>query len=182
METYIAILRGINIGGHRRVAMKALKELFESLGFRDVMTYVQSGNVVFRSPENKPAELFSEMINEAIRGQFGFNVPVICRTKGAWNETIHNSPFLQVPGHDPSFLHVTFLERTPAENVAAAFTDLDFSPEKFFIRGKDVYLYCPNGYGNAKLNNTFIEGRLGVAATTRNWKTVLTLGEKAGMY
>jgi len=181
MQTLIAILRGINVGGHKKVPMKSLKELIESLGFTDVMTYIQSGNVVFRSPENKPAELFSEMINVAMRGQFGFNVPVICRTKDEWNKTIHNNPFLQVPGLDPSFLHVTFLEKASAENVAATFTAHDFSPEKVFIRGKDVYLYCPNGYGNAKLNNTFIEGRLGVAATTRNWKTVLTLGEKAGM-
>ena len=182
MQTLIAILRGINVGGHKKVPMKVLKELFESIGFSDVITYIQSGNVVFRSEDEKPARFFSEKISEAIRIKFGFDVPVICRTKDEWNETIQSNPCLQMQGIDFSFLHVTFLEKVPAENVAEAFTNLDFSPEKFFIRGKDVYLYCPNGYGNAKLNNTFIESRLGVMATTRNWKTVVTLGELAGKF
>ncbi len=179
MQTIIAILRGINVGGHKKVPMKELKELFEALKFNDVTTYIQSGNVVFSSPDTQSAEFFSEKIRKAIMEKFGFDVPVICRTKDEWNETIQSNPFLQLPGIDFSFLHVTFLEKVPSDNVAAPFNNLDFSPEKYFIRGKDIYLYCPNGYGNAKLNNTFIECRLGLVATTRNWKTVVTLGQLA---
>jgi uncharacterized protein (DUF1697 family) len=175
MQTFIAILRGINVGGHKKVPMKELKELFEALGFSDVTTYIQSGNVVFRSHDTQPAEYFSEKIGKAIREKFGFDVPVICRTKEEWNETIVRNPFSGKPGFDASFLHGTFLEKAPLENVIEAFNRLDFTPEKFFISGKDVYLYCPNGYGNAKLNNTFIESRLGVKGTTRNWKTAEAL-------
>lgn len=179
MQTFIAILRGINVGGHKKVPMRELKEMCDSLGFRNVITYIQSGNVVFRSAKELTGELLSEKISEAILIKFGFEVPVICRTMDEWNEPIENNPFLSLPGINSSFLYVTFLEKVPAENLVAAFTNIDFSPEKFFIRGKDVYLYCPDGYGNAQLNNTFIENRLGVMATTRNWKTVVTLGELA---
>jgi uncharacterized protein (DUF1697 family) len=179
MHTLIAILRGINVGGHKKVPMKELKNLFETLEYKDVTTYIQSGNVVFKSSDNKSAETISAEIEEAIRQKFGFDVPVICRTKNEWNETISGNPFTGKPDFDPSFFHVTFLEKAPSKEKTESFSNLDFSPEKYFISGKDIYLYCPNGYGNAKLVNTFIEGSLRVKATTRNWKTVEALGELA---
>ncbi|HOW30085.1 MAG TPA: DUF1697 domain-containing protein [Bacteroidales bacterium] len=179
MQTLIAILRGINVGGHKKVPMKELKELIELLGFRDVTTYIQSGNVVFSSPEILPAEFISEKIGMAVGQKFGFDVPVICRTKDEWNETISSNPFIREPEFDTAFLHVTFLEKAPADDVIKSFTRLDFPPEQFFISGKEVFLFCPYGYGNAKLTNTFIESSLGVKATTRNWKTVLALAELA---
>lgn len=180
MQTLIAILRGINVGGHRKVPMKELKELFESLGFREVITYIQSGNVVFRTGNTEPAGMLAENIGKAIREKFGFSVPVICRTKEEWKEAIERNPFSGKAGLDVSFLHVTFLEKAPEEKITKSFSSLDFPPERFLISSMNVYLYCPDGYGNAKLNNTFLESRLGVMATTRNWKTVVVLGEIAG--
>jgi uncharacterized protein (DUF1697 family) len=179
METYISILRGINVGGHRKIPMKDLKQMLDKLGYQDVTTYIQSGNVVFRSGKgNSPAGISNE-IEKAISLTFGFEVPVITRSMHEWKQTLSENPLLHDAGLDVDKFHVTFLEREPEPALADNLSMIDFSLERLVIRGKDVYLYCPDGYGNSKLTNSFFENKLKVTATTRNWRTVIVLGELA---
>jgi uncharacterized protein (DUF1697 family) len=174
MNTYISILRGINVSGHRMIKMKALQEMYERLGFQKVRTYIQSGNVVF---ENKSSETgaLEKMISGEILGSFGFEVPVIVLEKEELvNISMHNA-FIRDRNEDISRLHVTVLSRAPENHLVDNIGKEAFLPDEFHIIGKVVYLFCPNGYGNTKLSNTFFENKLKVQATTRNWKTVLEL-------
>ena len=177
MRTYVAMIRGINVGGSKRVSMGDLKALFEALGGEDVQTYVQSGNVVFSSGSKSPTRL-EKTIQDQIGGDLGLSVRVVVRSKDALSRIVDKNPFLAAK-RDPAVLHVTFLANKPS---AARVRDLDAGagdPDEFRIEGQEVYLHCPNGYGRTKLNNAFFEKKLGVVATTRNWKTVTTLAELA---
>lgn len=179
METYISILRGINVGGHQKVPMKELKLLIENIGYQNVATYIQSGNVVFRMEKNMATDSISEEIGKAIEQQFGFKVTVITRSMSEWKQTLSGNALLLVAGLAVDKFHVTFLEREPEPALADKLSMIDFSPERLVIRGKDVYLYCPDGYGTSKLTNSFFENKLKVTATTRNWRTAIVLGELA---
>jgi uncharacterized protein (DUF1697 family) len=177
MPNYVAMLRGVNVAGSKRVAMGALKELFEALGAQDVQTYVQSGNVVFKSGSKSPAKL-EKTIEDRIGDELGLSVRVVVRSKHELRRIVAKNPFLAAK-KDPATLHVTFLADKPS---AARVRDIDTGaggPDEFRIEGQEVYLHCPNGYGRTKLNNAFFEKKLGVAATTRNWKTVTTLARLA---
>jgi uncharacterized protein (DUF1697 family) len=178
VPTYVAMLRGINVGGRTRVSMGDLKALFEALGAEDVQTYVQSGNVVFTSTVKKASEL-EHLIQDRISKDLGLDVRLLVRTKQELKRVVDRNPFLKEK-RDPKALHVTFLATKPAaDRVRGLNTDAG-APDEFRIAGREVYLHCPNGYGKTKLNNTFFEKKLGVAATTRNWRTVTTLAELAG--
>ena len=174
MKTYISILRGINVSGHKMIKMKALQELYENLGFRKVRIYIQSGNVVF---ENIPAETgkLEKMISDGILKVFGFEVPVIVMEKGELNEIVAHNAFILERGEDISKIHVTILSREPEKHLVENIGSIEYLPDEFNIRGKAVYLFCPKGYGNTKLSNTFFEKKLKVQATTRNWKTMIEL-------
>jgi uncharacterized protein (DUF1697 family) len=174
MKTYISILRGINVSGHKMIKMKALQELYERLGFRNVRTYIQSGNVVF---ENKPSEtgVLEKMISGEILESFGFEVPVIVLEKEELINILSHNAFIRDRNEDISRLHVTILSRDPENHLVDNIGKEVFLPDEYCIIGKAVYLFCPNGYGNTKLSNTFFEKKLKVLATTRNWKTVLEL-------
>lgn len=178
MTTYISILRGINVSGQKKVPMKELLALYESLGFSDLHTYIQSGNVVFKSAEKKPEALVRQ-IEEKIKGHFGFEVPVIIRTVEELKKIRASNPFLKEPGIEEDKLHVTFLDQLPQQPQVDKLMTYDFSPDRFILRGLEVYVYCPNGYGRTKIHNNFFEGKLKTGATTRNWKTVNTLVEMA---
>ncbi len=177
MTKYVAILRGINVGGKRKILMKDLKLLFEELGFRDVQTYIQSGNVIFCGREITSEVTFSEEIEQAIFEKFGFEVPVILRTSEELAEMLSNNPFL--PETDVSRLHVTFLNDLPKEEAVEKIKNLDFSPDSFCLTGKNVFIDCAGKYHKTKLSNRFFENKLKVKATTRNWKTVLKVLEMA---
>jgi uncharacterized protein (DUF1697 family) len=179
MNTYIAILRGINVSGHKKIQMSELKAIFEELHFRDVLTYIQSGNVIFQTEVSLTVEDMVKRIEDAIEAKFGFSVPVIVRSKDEMEKTLPSNPFLQQPGTEIDKLHVTFLETNPQSTLLTTISNLDSSPDKFSIIDREVYLYCPGGYGNTKLSNTFFEQKLKVRATTRNWKTVSKLVELA---
>ena len=173
------MLRGINVSGHKKVPMPDLKALYEGLSFRDVITYIQSGNVIFKADISiSPVELAGR-IEKSIIEKFGFDVPVIIRTMDEIKNVVALNPFLKESGIDIDKLHVTFLEEKPQSSKISAIEDLDFSPDKFFIIEREIYLYCPNGYGNTKLSNTYFENKLKMQATTRNWKTVNKLAELA---
>jgi uncharacterized protein (DUF1697 family) len=163
MQIHIAILRGINVSGKNMIKMPELKTLFESLGFKNVKTYIQSGNVIFEAEAKKPNEIVSE--------KFSLKVPVLVKAKSEVEEVLQNNPFLQTDV-DVSKLHVTFLSVEPQQLNIDKINKDQYLPDEFVLHHTAIYLYCPNGYGNTKLNNSFFESKLKVMATTRNWKTV----------
>jgi uncharacterized protein (DUF1697 family) len=173
MTVYVALLRGINLGGHNKVKMEHLRSLFTSLGYDRVTTYVQSGNVVFTSPTRSAATV-ADTITRRIAEDLGLDVTVVVRTSRELSTIVTTNP-LKKSKVDPSKLHVTFLATSPAAAKAHAIAAPSGTRDQFTVVGREVYLHCPEGYGRTKLNNAFFEKQLGVAATTRNWKTVQTL-------
>ena len=171
METYIAILRGINVSGHKMIKMDELRRLFESLKFKNVRTYIQSGNVIF-SAKKTPESNLQKVIEKKILKSFGFEVPVIVKDKDEVEHVLKNNPYVNTRKEDVNRLHVTFLAEEPDQENIDKIVKLNYPPDEFIIFGKAVYLFCPDSYGNSKLVNSFFETKLKVAATTRNWKTV----------
>jgi uncharacterized protein (DUF1697 family) len=174
LQTWIALLRGINLGARNKVPMAELRELFEELGAEDVKTYVQSGNVVFHS--SLARDKLKRAIEDAIRSRFGLDIMVVLATKEELDALVAANPFA-ADQPDPTKLHVTFLAEAPRGDPLA---ERRFEPDDFLVAGVAVYLHCPQGYGRSKLSNAFFEKQLGVAATTRNWRTVTALAELAG--
>lgn len=170
MTTYISILRGINVSGQKLIKMDALRKSYENLGFRSVTTYVQSGNVVFTGKKAKSDEL-AQIISRQIEKDFGFEVPVIVLTIDNLKQIINSNPFLKDSDKDTTFLHVTFLATKPETFDRKTIEDKIRNGEEISFSDNAVYLYCPNGYGVSKLSNSFLETKLKVGATTRNWKT-----------
>lgn len=171
MITYIAMLRGINVGGHKKIKMDLLLNLYESLGFTNIKTYIQSGNVIFDSPNLNIQEL-TEKIEEKIKSSFSFEISVFIRTKNELQKIIENNPFQK---EDLSKLFVAFLSDNPIDPPLSEINKVKDDLEKYIILGKEIYLYYPNGVSNTKLSNNFLEKKLKVSATTRNWNTVNAL-------
>jgi len=169
------MLRGINVGGQKRIKMDELKGLYESLGLDNIQTYIQSGNVLFSATETDCVKLAGK-IEQKIKRSFGFEVVVIIRTKNELGKIIRKNPLAD---KDESKLHVTFLSDYPESIPKEEIKKVVGKSEEFAIEEREIYLYCPNGYGNTKLSNNFFERKLKVTATTRNWKTVTTLFEMA---
>lgn len=176
--TYISILRGINVSGKNKILMTELKAMYAGLGYENVQTYIQSGNVIFTTKGKTNAKTLIKDIESAIKQNFNFDVPVIIRTKEEWSELMHNNPYLHQKNIDPAYLHVTFLADPPEKDIVVPDSG-QYAPDSFILSGKEVYLHCPGGYGNTKLHNNFFEKKLKTGATTRNWKTVLQLAELA---
>jgi len=176
MTTCITILRGINVSGQKLIKMEILRKLMLSLGFTDVETYIQSGNLVFKSSSDDTREI-SKLIADGILKEFGFEVPVITLSWTELNDIAADNPFLRDESREYSSLYITYLESAPSEENAARFNDYSFPGEEFFLGDRAVYLCFPNGYGKAKINNNFIESKLKVSATTRNLKTTDMLVE-----
>jgi uncharacterized protein (DUF1697 family) len=170
MTTYISILRGINVSGQKLIKMDALKKTFENLKLENVRTYIQSGNVIFSGNETNEKEL-EEKIGKQIETDFGYHVPVIVLTAEKLKQLIEQNPFAKDTEKEIGFLHVTFLAGKPQQDDIKSIEDKKQKGEEIQISDKAVYLYCPHGYGKTKLTNSFIEGKLKVKATTRNWKT-----------
>jgi uncharacterized protein (DUF1697 family) len=177
MKTYISMLRGINVSGQKLIKMPDLKKLYEDIGFRGVATYIQSGNVIFNTGEGLSSKDLAIKIEKAILITFGFDVPVIIRTMDEMKEIISANPFQNDEGIVAEKIYITFLEDVPDEEKAMKINPFDFRPDRFIIKGKEIYLSCSSGYGTTKLSNTFFENRLKVRATTRNWNTLNKLAE-----
>jgi uncharacterized protein (DUF1697 family) len=171
MQTYIAILRGINVSGHKLIKMDALRKLFDDMGFKNTKTYIQSGNVVFQIKETKPKDL-EKKIASSILKEFGFEVPVLVKEADELEVVLKNNPFINKRKEDVTKLHVTFLSDESEKALIDKIKEGAYASDEFIIAGKTVYLFCPKGYGNTKLSNTFFENKLKVTATTRNWKTI----------
>jgi uncharacterized protein (DUF1697 family) len=171
VQTWIAMLRGINVSGQKKVPMKDLKAMFEALGFPNVRTYIQSGNVLFQAEDAEPSGLGST-IEKKIAETFGFEVPVILRKPDDLATAIRSNPFKKELETEQEKMYVIFLGEQPDHERALKLKEVHYEPEQFVLSDKEIYLYMPAGYGNAKLNNNFFENRLKVKATTRNWRTV----------
>jgi uncharacterized protein (DUF1697 family) len=174
LKTYAALLRGINLGRHKRVGMAELRELVEDLGCADVRTYVQSGNVVLRSDRGAPG--LAREIEKAIEKRLGHDVTVVIRTERQLRDFVASNPFVgqKTP---PKTLYATFLAEKPDPKRVRELGERDFAPERWELVRNDICLFLPNGYGRVKLNNAMLERQLGVPATTRNWRTVTALAE-----
>jgi uncharacterized protein (DUF1697 family) len=176
-RAWVALLRGINLGARNKVSMAALKELFADLGAEDVETYVQSGNVLFRSSGAR--DDLVRAVEDEIEKRLGLRVTVLLRTDAELAKLVADNPFAE-DERDPVKLHVTFLAERPDRARAAALDEEQFAPDRFRVAGDVVYLHTPDGYGRSKLSNAYFEKQLGVRATSRNWRTVTTLAERAG--
>ncbi len=163
------------------IKMDALRKMMEGLGFKNVKSYIQSGNVVFESKLRSDKDL-EKQIAEQIRIVFGFEVPVLVKGVEELKETVKNNPFVNKRKEDSSKLHITFLSEEAEKTCLARIREVKSEPDEFMLSGKSLYLFCPNGYGNTKLNNNFFESKLKVRATTRNWKTInelINIAEKS---
>lgn len=173
---YIVILRGINVSGQKKIIMKDLKQLVEKTGCSDVVTYIQSGNVIC-DYDGDDVTLKAD-IEQGISNQYGFDVPVQVRTPADYALIIDQCPFGEVDlVADGTKVLLTFLADVPNDEDSAHLMTFVKAPEQLVIKDQHVYLYCPNGYGRSKLSNVFLEKKLKVQATTRNWKTVNKLYE-----
>jgi uncharacterized protein (DUF1697 family) len=180
MKKFIALLRGINVSGQKLIKMSELKTLFEKTGFQNVETYIQSGNVIFSTKETSTEKL-SLKISSAIKKQFGFDVQVIVVTLEEIEDTLKKNPFIKKK-KDTDKLYVIFLSETPTKANFSNLKNDDYIPEEFIINEKCIYLFVPNGYGKAKLNNNFFENKLKVFGTTRNLKTLNALTELSKLH
>ena len=178
MAVIVSMLRGVNVGGHNKIKMEALRALYESLGLRDAQTYVVSGNVVFRTKERNLAALATR-IEDAIERGFGFRPAVIVRTTSELKDVIARNPFAGRRGIHPSKLLVTFLASAPSAEGRERVLKIKADPEELFIDGREVYIYFPNGMARPKLSWATIGKMLGTSGTGRNWNSVTKLLEIA---
>jgi uncharacterized protein (DUF1697 family) len=178
MHTLVSMVRGINVGGNRPLRMEKLRAIHEALGFRNVRTYLQSGNVVFEAAK-ADADRHGEALEKRILRDCGLEVAVGVRTSAQMTAALEGNPFVGRPSIDPKFLHATFLVRSSGKGSLEGVSMPFAKGEAALLLGDIVYVYCPSGYGNSKINNTFFERKLSERATTRNWQTVTALERMA---
>ena len=172
MNRYIAMLRGINVGGHKKIKMVDLKAYIMEIGFDNVETYIQSGNIVFQS--DLDVATTRDAIQNKIEEKYGWEVPTIIRTQTELKSVIERNPFSD---EQLDRLCVTFLSGLPDQELVNSLREISYEPEEFIIEGRDIYFYSPLGFAKAKMSNNLFENKLKVNATTRNWKTVNKLLE-----
>lgn len=176
-RTWVALLRGINVGGKNSLPMRDLAALFTDAGAAAVETYIQSGNVVFDAPARAEARI-AAAVKKGIVAGFGFDVPIVLRSADELAAIARANPFLEA-GRDPKTLHVVFLADAPSRAKLATLDPARSPPDELMVRGRDVFLHLPNGMGRTKLTNAWFDSRLGTVSTARNWNTVLTLATRA---
>ena len=178
MTVVISMLRGVNLAKHRRMKMDALRAAYESIGLQDPQTYVQSGNVVFKTKERDLARL-ARKIEDCIERSFGFRSDVILRTTADLRGVIANNPFAKRRGIEPNRLLVTFLAADPGPEAREKILQIKADPEEAKIEGRELYIYYPNGMARPKLSWPVIEKAVKQTGTGRNWNTVIKLLEMA---
>jgi uncharacterized protein (DUF1697 family) len=178
MTVIISMLRAVNVGGHNKIKMDALRALYDSLKLRDAQTYVQSGNVIFRSDERDTPRL-AKRIQDAIERKFGFRPDVILRTAAEMREVIARNPFAKRREIEPGKLLVSFLASDPGEEAREKVRQMKCDPEELRIDGRELYIYFPNGQGRSKLSLGALEKTLKTPATGRNWNSVTKMLEMA---
>lgn len=172
MITYIALLRGINVGANV-LKMEQLRKIFADIGAPEAKTYLQSGNVLFRA--NGTAAELAAAIEDKVSAATRLPVSVIIRTPAQLQRLIADNPFAKEATSAPRTVHVTFLAGGAPKAGLATISKLRAGADRWHAAGGHIYLHCPDGYGRSKLNNTALERALGIRATTRNWSTVMAL-------
>jgi uncharacterized protein (DUF1697 family) len=173
--THVALLRGINVGGKNKLPMSDLTAMFTAARCDNVRTYIQSGNVIFDAAPGAASKV-AGVITARIASRFGYRTPVVMRTQKELEDVIRQNPFLKA-GADETALHVMFLADLPD---AGRVRDLDpdrSPPDRFIVRGREVYLQLPSGVGRSKLTNDYFDTKLATTSTGRNWRTVTKLLE-----
>jgi uncharacterized protein (DUF1697 family) len=168
MTAYASMLRAVNLPGHQQISMPKLAAAYESIGFSNVRTYIQSGNVVFESTLDEP-EKVEKLIESKITEVFGFSTPVMARTSAQMRTVVDGNPF---PESYTEELAVAFLSGIPTSDGLDKVMSVKDPAEELIVSGSEIYLYYPNGQGRSKLNNALLERHLKVVATVRNWRTV----------
>jgi uncharacterized protein (DUF1697 family) len=161
--------------GHNSIKMTDLSTLFITLGLKDAKTYIQSGNIIFSDTGDILTSDLVGKTEQAILKRFNYTVPVMIRTDKELNDLISSNPFLGEADFDPSKLAVIFLHEEPSETQIRKVANIDYPPDKFKIKGREIFIYCPNGFGRTKIYTNFFERKMGVIGTARNWKTVTTI-------
>jgi uncharacterized protein (DUF1697 family) len=174
---FVALLRSVNVAGHGRLAMNDLRASFEALGYDNVTTYIQTGNVLFTT-SSKSEKAIAGAIEERLAHDFGDSPAVLVRSVADFRRVGSSSPYAKA-GADPARHHVTFLATTPTKTALEGLTLPPSGRDELVVDGKEVYVHTPDGYANTKYTGTFLERRLGVVSTTRNWNTVTKLSELA---
>jgi uncharacterized protein (DUF1697 family) len=169
VATRIALLRGVNLGSSRRVRMEGLRELLSGLGYGDVRTYLQSGNVVLDSGA-RPGQLEARLEGELAEG-LGFAVDVFVRTRSELASVLDRNPLAEI-ATDPARYLVTFLRAKPGAALAARLAAIDLAPERLAVSGREIYSWHPGGVGRSELAKLLSERSLGMTATARNWTTI----------
>lgn len=174
MFVYVALLRGINVSGQKLIKMEHLREIFESMRFRHVRTYIQSGNVLFESDE-LDAVLLKNKIEDMLRSALGYDVPVILRTKQELEDVVNSNPFQENDLASEGKLYVTFLSEKPTAAAVEHMMTFNSEVDEFQIVGREVYILCRQQYGKSLYSNNFMEKKLKLTATSRNWETTKKL-------
>jgi uncharacterized protein (DUF1697 family) len=172
---HVALLRGINVGGKHKLPMALLVELFEQAGARDVRTYIQSGNVVFRASAAAAAKL-PDKLHAELRARVGFDAPITTRTAAELATVARDNPYLAA-GVDQAQVYVAFLAARPTAAAVASLDARRSAPDAFTVVGREVYLHLPGNVARTKLTNAYFDSKLKTVSTMRNWATVLALLE-----
>jgi uncharacterized protein (DUF1697 family) len=172
MHVYVSFLRGVNVGGHNKIKMDALRELYRKLGFYDPRTYVQSGNVVFGA---KKKALKAKTLEDAIEKAFGFRAGVVLRTAAELRQTVRANPFAKRDGINPGLLLVSFLADACSEEGLAALRAVPIGTEELHPAGREIFIYFPDGMGRSRFPWASIDKTLKTTVTGRNLRTVTTL-------
>lgn len=175
MGAYVALLRGINLGGKNSLAMKELVPMFEGVGCQNVRTYIQSGNVVFEA-NSALTNNIPTLIPEAIEKKRKINVPVVVRSAPEIRAVVKNNSFLKA-GADEKYLHVAFLAHKPLKRAAGELDPSRSPGDEYVVRGKEIYLHCPNGMARTKLTTSYFDSKFKTICTVRNWRTITKLLE-----
>jgi len=178
VKSYVALLRAVNVSGQNKVAMADLRAHLSRAGYQDVITYVQSGNVVLKAPATPESKLAADLERQ-IRKGFALTVTVLVRTPDQLRQIRAANPFAK-RGAETGSLYVTVLATKPTAAQLKELAGKTTGPDEAIVSGREIYLRCPGGYGRTKLNNSFFERQLGIKATTRNWNTITKLLELAG--
>lgn len=173
MKRYIALLRGINVSGQKKIPMAELRALLSKAGLQDVQTYIQSGNVIFKSDE-VDVMVLEHNIKKSIMNHFGFEVPIFIKTPEDLKQIFDDCPFFETKKTNSYF---TLLYKAPEDNLVKEISKLSYPNEEFVITNSCIYFYCSTGYGKAKYSNNFFERKLKITSTARNYKTMVKLLE-----
>jgi len=176
MSNYISLLRGINVSGQKKIKMADLRAHYEAIGFTEVQSYIQSGNVLFKSSINDESAIAKKIANK-IKKEYGFDVPILITTKKSLKKIISKNPFAKKADVDIKKLYVTFMAELPNKALSKTLQAHEDPNDEIIIDKQIIYIHYANGAGRTKLTNNFFERKLKVQCTTRNWRTVNKLFE-----